>query len=110
MSVILSKSKDDDDGRLLRAIYGIAFFGVPHDGMDTQSLIPMIGNQANRFLVESIGHVNSQILSIQQREFHTALGSEGDSEIVCFYETVESPTARKVLTYSPYSQRPANAK
>lgn len=98
---MLSRSKNDDDRRLLRAIYGIAFFGVPHNGMDIQSLITIIGNQANRFLVESIGqHVNSQILSMQQQEFHTALGSEGDSEIICFYETVKSPTARKVLAYS----------
>ncbi|EWZ78435.1 hypothetical protein FOWG_17299 [Fusarium oxysporum f. sp. lycopersici MN25] len=32
---------------------------------------------------------------MQQRAFHTALGEEGDSEIVCFYETKKSPTARK---------------
>ncbi|KAM0188488.1 hypothetical protein ACHAPI_010595 [Fusarium lateritium] len=32
---------------------------------------------------------------IQQREFHAALGEEGDSEIICFYETEESPTARR---------------
>ncbi|KAK7397940.1 hypothetical protein QQX98_012694 [Neonectria punicea] len=55
----------------------------------------MAGDGPNRFLIESIGRINPQILSIQQREFHTALGGEGDSEIVCFYETVESPTAQK---------------
>lgn len=56
----------------------------------------MVGDGPNRFLIESISHINSQILSIQQREFHTALGEEGDSEIVCFYETEKSPTGRKV--------------
>jgi hypothetical protein len=56
----------------------------------------MAGDGPNRFLLESIGHVNSQILSIQQREFHTALGGEGEAEIFCFYETVESPTAKEV--------------
>ncbi|KAG7001762.1 Protein SERAC1 [Fusarium oxysporum f. sp. conglutinans] len=93
--ISLSKSKKEDDLKLVRAVYGIVFFGVPHDGMDISSLIPMVGDGPNRFLIESIGAINSQILSAQQREFHTALGGEGDSEIVCFYETVESPTAQK---------------
>ncbi|KAK3371035.1 hypothetical protein B0T24DRAFT_304761 [Lasiosphaeria ovina] len=91
--ITLSKSKKEDDRQLVRAVYGIVFFGVPHDGMDTSSLIPMVGDGPNRPLVDSISRINSQILSIQQQEFHTALGSEGNSEIVCFYETVESPTA-----------------
>ncbi|KAL6405043.1 ankyrin repeat and protein kinase domain-containing protein 1 [Ilyonectria robusta] len=63
--------------------------------MDTSSLIPMVGDGPNRFLVESISRINSQILGIQQREFHTALGSEGDSEVFCFYETLESPTVHQ---------------
>ncbi len=62
--------------------------------MDISSLIPMVGDGPNRFLVESISRINSQILSTQQREFHTALGKEGSSEIVCFYETLESRTAQ----------------
>lgn len=81
---------------LLRAVYGAAFFGVPHDGMDISSLIPMVRDQPNRFLLEPVGHINSQILSIQQREFHRALGNKGNSEIFCFYETLQSPTAQKV--------------
>ncbi|KAK4446083.1 hypothetical protein QBC34DRAFT_486914 [Podospora aff. communis PSN243] len=92
--IMLAKSKSEDDQRLIQAVYGIVFFGVPHDGMDISSLIPMVGDGPNRFLVESTSRINSQILSIQQREFHDALGKEGDSEIVCFYETLESPTAQ----------------
>lgn len=64
--------------------------------MDTSSLIPLVGDGPNRFLIESISRINSQLLSIQQREFHTALGSNGDSEVFCFYETLESPTAHQV--------------
>ncbi|PCD23156.1 hypothetical protein AU210_014679 [Fusarium oxysporum f. sp. radicis-cucumerinum] len=93
--ITLSKSKNEDDLKLAKAVYGIVFFGVPHDGMDISSLIPMVENGPNRFLVESIGRINSQILNIQRREFHTALGGEGDSEIICFYETEESRTAQK---------------
>jgi protein SERAC1 len=94
--ILLGKSKSEDNVtlRLIQAVYGIVFFGVPHDGMDISSLIPMVGDGPNRFLAESISRINSQILSIQQREFHKALGEEGDSEVVCFYETLESPTAR----------------
>ncbi|KAK7582824.1 hypothetical protein V3481_012122 [Fusarium oxysporum f. sp. vasinfectum] len=93
--ITLSKSKNEDDLKLAKAVYGIVFFGVPHDGMDISSLIPMVENGPNRFLVESTNRINSQILSIQRREFHTALGGEGDSEIICFYETEESRTAQK---------------
>jgi len=62
--------------------------------MDISSLIPMVGGGPNRFLIESLSRINSQILINQQREFHNALGEEGDSELVHFYETLESPTAQ----------------
>ncbi|KAL6406794.1 Protein SERAC1 [Ilyonectria robusta] len=93
--ISLSKSTVEDDINLLRAVRGIAFFGVPNDGMDISSLIPMAGDGPNRFLLESINRINSQILTMQQREFYKALGEEGEAEIICFYETVESPTAQK---------------
>ncbi|KAK3378980.1 hypothetical protein B0T24DRAFT_610459 [Lasiosphaeria ovina] len=53
----------------------------------------MVGDGPNRSLLESIGDTSSPILSIQRRNFNKALGSEGESEIVCFYETLKSPTA-----------------
>ncbi|KAK0620758.1 hypothetical protein B0T14DRAFT_481818 [Immersiella caudata] len=93
--ITLSKSKREEDLRLIQAMYGIVFFGVPHEGMDISSLLPMVGDGPNRFLIESISHINLQILSIQQREFHKALGEKGDSEVVCFYETLKSPTAKE---------------
>lgn len=94
--ISLSRSEGKDDQLLLGAVYGVVFFGVPHDGMDIRSLIPMVSDQPNRFLVESIGHINSQILSTQRRDFHTALGGKGDSEVFCFYEMLQSPTAQQV--------------
>ncbi|TPX14029.1 uncharacterized protein E0L32_000423 [Thyridium curvatum] len=94
--IALSKSTKDDDQKLLRAVYGIVFFGVPHDGMDISSLIPIVEDGPNRFLLESIGNINSAILSTQQQEFHKALGREGESEIICFYETRKSPTAVQI--------------
>jgi len=63
------------------------------------SLIPMVGDGPNRALLESIGDTSSPILNNLRRNFNKALGSEGESEIVCFYETQESPTAIQVCLY-----------
>ncbi|KJZ70126.1 hypothetical protein HIM_10496 [Hirsutella minnesotensis 3608] len=95
MLISLARSENEDDQKIVQAVYGIVFFGVPHDGMDISSLLPMVGEGPNMFLVQSISQINSQILSIQQRDFHAVLGAEGKSEIVCFYETLQSPTAKK---------------
>ncbi|PTB73368.1 hypothetical protein M440DRAFT_1339450 [Trichoderma longibrachiatum ATCC 18648] len=93
--ISLSRSKNPDDVKILRAVCGVIFIGTPHDGMDISSLVPMVRDGANRSLIESISRLNSQVLSIQQRDFHRALGDEGDLEVFCFYETVESPRAQQ---------------
>ncbi|KAH8694740.1 hypothetical protein BGZ61DRAFT_532780 [Ilyonectria robusta] len=62
--ISMSRSKNEADTTLVRAVYGIVFFGVPHDGMDISSLIPMVGNGPNRPLIESIDRFNSMILTI----------------------------------------------
>jgi len=66
------------------------------------SLIPMAGDGPNRSLLESIGDTSSPILSDQRRNFNEALGSKGESEIVCFYETLKSPTAIQVCLYTDF--------
>ncbi|KAL7814025.1 ankyrin repeat-containing domain protein [Trichoderma gracile] len=99
--ISLSNSSDELDKRLRRAVYGIAFFGVPHDGMDIRSLIPMAGDGPNRFLLESIGSHSSQVLSTLQRDFTQALGGQGETEIISFYETRMSPTAVKFADQDP---------
>ncbi|KFA45618.1 hypothetical protein S40293_08631, partial [Stachybotrys chartarum IBT 40293] len=95
--IYLARSERDEDKRLLQAIQGLVFFGTPHHGMDIRPLIPMAANGPNRFLLESISHINSQVLHTQHREFHRAFGDESKSsfEVVCFYETNKSPTARQ---------------
>jgi hypothetical protein len=96
MLILLSKSEKVEDFNLLNLVYGIAFFGVPHNGMEIGSLKLMVAEGPNRSFVESLSHVNSQILDILHRDFSNVLGEEGGSEIVCFYETRESPTAKRV--------------
>ncbi|EHK49999.1 hypothetical protein TRIATDRAFT_261370 [Trichoderma atroviride IMI 206040] len=94
--ISLSRSENGHDQSLIRAIYGVVFFGTPHDGMNITSLIHMAGGSSpNRFLIESLNRDNSQVLTIQQRDFHKALGEKGSAEIFCFYETLESPTAQR---------------
>ncbi|KAL7939468.1 Alpha/Beta hydrolase protein [Trichoderma chlorosporum] len=93
--ISLSRSENKDNQKLMQAIYGIVFFGTPHRGMDISSLIPMAGDGPNRFLLESLSNSNSQILDTQHRDFRNALGDKGASEVFCFYETLQSPTAQQ---------------
>ncbi|KAK1569875.1 P-loop containing nucleoside triphosphate hydrolase protein [Colletotrichum navitas] len=93
--ITVANSEADDHHKLLQAVYGVVSFGVPHDGMEIRSLVSMVGDGPNRELVGSLNQINSQILSIQQRDFHRALGAKGQTEVFCFYETQDSPTAKQ---------------
>lgn len=55
----------------------------------------MVRDGPNRALLESIG-ANAQVLDKQYEEFQVALRHKGESEVVCFYEMVKSPTAARV--------------
>ena len=62
--------------------------------MDISSLVPMVGNQPNRYFLESLGK-ESEILQEQRVRFSKAFDFK-DSEIISFFETQESPTAELV--------------
>lgn len=79
----------------LNMVHGILLFGAPNDGMDIRSLIPMVGNQPNRSLLESLNPMNSQVLRDQREKFPRVL-SRIDHRLFCFYETELSPTAAEV--------------
>ena len=85
---------DDQDKTNLKATYGALFFGVPNQGMDISSLVPMVGDQPNRYFLESLGK-ESGFLQDQRTKFPKAFDFK-DSEIISFFETQESPTAEKV--------------
>ncbi|TAQ83163.1 hypothetical protein B7494_g8512 [Chlorociboria aeruginascens] len=80
-----------DDLDMRDSIYGALFFGVPNQGMDIKSLIPMVENQVNASLLHHLS-TESQLLREQSRNFPKAFHFS-DSKVVCFYETVTSPTA-----------------
>ena len=88
-----TESGDDSDKANLKSIRGILFFGVPNAGMETQYLLPMVGDQPNRFFVEQLGR-QSDILRIHRRDFPKVFTFK-DSEIISFYETKQSPTAKQ---------------
>jgi hypothetical protein len=91
-------AESDYESDLLDSIASALFFGVPNDGMDIESLIPIISHQPNRFLVETMNRVNSQVLRIQRRNFLKVF-EQVHLDIFCFYETKMSPTAAKVLCF-----------
>ncbi|KAK2038455.1 hypothetical protein LZ31DRAFT_570100 [Colletotrichum somersetense] len=103
--ITLANSEADYHRKQIQTVYGVVFFEVPHDGMNIESLMSMVGNGRNRELVGSLDHTNSQILSIQQRDFHKSLGPKGQKEVFCFYETQDSPTAKKDGTWSMTGDR-----
>lgn len=62
--------------------------------MDIASLRAMVGDQPNRYILESIGHCSDLLLEQDVRfglDFHYR-----DSPIFSFFETKISPTALKV--------------
>jgi len=85
---------DATDKANLNSTYGALFFGVPNQGMDISSLVPMVNNQPNRHFLESFRR-ESDLLRKQSRAFPKAFPFK-DSEVCCFYETLESPTAVEV--------------
>ncbi|KAF8849682.1 hypothetical protein BDZ45DRAFT_555301, partial [Acephala macrosclerotiorum] len=88
---IIQMKRDKNHQAALQSIYGALFFGVPNQGIEIASLVPMVDCQPNQALLHSLGK-ESQILRNQCREFPKAFDSF-KSEIVCFYETEMSPTA-----------------
>jgi hypothetical protein len=79
---------------LLESIYGGLFFGVPSQGMEVASLVPMVTGQPNQALLHTLGK-ESQLLRNQSRDFPKAFDRK-DSEIFCYYETEMSQTAKLV--------------
>jgi protein SERAC1 len=95
------KNGNDEDQDNLKATYGALFFGVPNQGMDISSLIPMVGDQPNRYLLESLGP-ESDVLQEQRATFPEVFDFR-DSEIISFFETKLSPTALQVSLIKPFS-------
>ncbi|KXJ87108.1 hypothetical protein Micbo1qcDRAFT_185729 [Microdochium bolleyi] len=85
----------EDSVKLYKAVYGIVFFGVPHQGMNVKPLTSMAASRPNRPLIESIAWTNSMNTNELRQSFQLGLGGRGDSEVYCFYELQESPVVEE---------------
>jgi alpha-beta hydrolase superfamily lysophospholipase len=91
---LIQMKNDKKHQDLFESVYGALFFGVPSQGMEITSLIPMVKSQPNQALLHTLGK-ESQLLRNQSRDFPEAFDSK-DTEIFCYYETEMSRTAKLV--------------
>jgi surfactin synthase thioesterase subunit len=98
----------DSESSLIDLVCGFVLFGVPNSGMDIESLVPMVNDQPNRSLLESLSDMNSQILRLQNRNFFRVL-KQTTFKMFCFYETRLSPTAAKVGIFTVEGISPNSA-
>ncbi|KAI6786016.1 uncharacterized protein J7T54_006355 [Emericellopsis cladophorae] len=93
-SAIIRMSRGNErDRHVLNCIAGVVFFGVPNKGMNITSLIPMVGHQPNRPLLDSISS-DSELLGEQSVAFqHAVSRMTRGLPIFSIYEMVLSPTA-----------------
>lgn len=89
---------------LFDMIAGILLFGTPNDGLDIESLVPMVNNQPNRLLLESLNCKSSQVLRRQKQDFSKVL-ERTKFQLYCLYETESSPTATEVCTHILYCKK-----
>ncbi|RBA15607.1 hypothetical protein FPRO05_12214 [Fusarium proliferatum] len=75
----------------LNAVSGFAFFGVPHRGLEVKCLVPLVKDNPNRALLESLNK-NSSLLDHLQNDFDK-ISKARSLPVVSFYETEKSPTA-----------------
>lgn len=94
MIVQFAQDPFSSERSVLDLVSGFMFFGVPHQGLAVECLVPMIRDSPNRALLESLGK-NSPLLSRLQREFQMAMDTRCCS-VVAFYETERSFTAQEV--------------
>lgn len=90
----MKEENDEEDTAMLKSTLAFLFFGVPHQGMAIESLVPLVKDQPNRALLESLNK-NSALLQRLDRDFNKAFGARYP-HVISFYETEKSPTAVKV--------------
>ena len=92
-ALIQLASRDNFDRQIVQSTYGILFFGVPNQGMNIGSLLPMVGSQPNVPFLTLLSKDSGNLQGLIDR-FRTTFDFK-DSEIISFYETDASRTARE---------------
>lgn len=92
--VHMKGSTNNVDKANFQSTYAALFFGVPNQGMNIASLIPMVEGGQNLPFLMSLGK-DSELLRNLSREFKSAFNFK-DSIVMSYYETRTSPTAKEV--------------
>lgn len=90
----MKDESDEEDTAILNSTFAFLFFGAPHQGMAIESLVPLIRDNPNRALLETLNK-NSPLLLRLERDFSKVFGTKRP-QVVSFYETEQSPTAVEV--------------
>ncbi|OJD33672.1 uncharacterized protein BKCO1_2800031 [Diplodia corticola] len=96
----MSEGKNVEEKGILKSLQAVLLFGTPNQGMNIESLIPMVDGQANELFVRSLG-CDSAELRRQGIVWHRVFVERRDDkitpllEVFSFYETMNSPTAIK---------------
>ncbi|KAL7804129.1 hypothetical protein V8C43DRAFT_266923 [Trichoderma afarasin] len=93
----LSKLRGETEMNVFRAIRGVVFFGVPHDGMDITSF-QLAAEHPNQQVIDSLRRGGSESLDQLHAEFLQAFSEKRETEIFSFYETLESDISRQDAT------------
>ena len=89
-AVVQAAEGSQDDIAVFMSCYAIVFFGVPNRGLNTISLVSMVKGQPNEDLVRNLDP-SSPFLGHLHDMFYRCFTYD-DSQVVCFYETKETPT------------------
>ncbi|KAK3352416.1 ankyrin repeat protein [Lasiosphaeria hispida] len=76
-------------------VYGLVFFGVPHDGLLVEPWLRIIGKQPNHGLIEDL-KANSRYLQRLNQRFKEAFVFS-PMRVISVYETMTSKTAKEEL-------------
>lgn len=93
---IISLNKNTDTvhkKRTLERLIGLMFFGTPSQGMDIETLLPMVDGQSNELFIRTLG-LSSSALRNQMDEFRRIFEGMNFSAY-WYYETRKSRTAEK---------------
>lgn len=87
--VLLEQEGRDEEKDILNSVKGLAFFGVPHKGMEISHLLAMVAKQPNEDLISRTLSTDSKLLSDLDQQFANIALRLNDN-IKVFYETAES--------------------
>ncbi|KAM3431903.1 hypothetical protein NHJ13734_007093 [Beauveria thailandica] len=92
---LAAEKNSKDHESLLCAARAVAFFAVPHSGMEIEALESMARDGPNLDLIRSLSAVNSWPLKELRDRFHQLSRTKQDLRLFCFYETEQTNTAIK---------------